>query len=161
MTVLLPPDIPSETVQVSYELTGPFGGYGGYTDPAPNLNFYKIAASIDGKAARKAPLVVYAPDCDFQTFSVPLQSDSAATAQFECAHVPVLALSGQIEPGGLVAKKKTDIEIYYEAPWAMKLFALVDGMVSLQSRTGRLLSACPTSQSIPRQLNRMPLFGWC
>lgn len=115
-------------MQIAYELSGPFGGYSGYTDPDPNLRSYKIDASINGKAAREAKLIVYAPGCDLQTFVIPLQADSAATAEFECAHVPSVALSGQIVPRELSAKSQ--LAIRYEAFWGNRFFGIMDGPVT-------------------------------
>ena len=60
VSVLLPPNIPSETLQISYFLIGPFGGYGSYTKPGPGLQAYGILASVEGKPASAIGMIVYA-----------------------------------------------------------------------------------------------------
>lgn len=45
VSVLLPPDVPSETVQIAYYLSGPFGGYERYTDEQAGAHSYEIATS--------------------------------------------------------------------------------------------------------------------
>src|SRR5580693_607171 len=58
VSVLLPPNIPSETVQIAYYLDGPFGGHGGYTEQRPGLPSYEVPTSVDGKAANKIRMIV-------------------------------------------------------------------------------------------------------
>jgi hypothetical protein len=38
ISISLPPDVPSETVQIAYHLVGPFGGYGGYSGNSSRNN---------------------------------------------------------------------------------------------------------------------------
>lgn len=59
VSVLLPANIPSENVQISYFLIGPFGGYGGYTKQRPGLQSYEISALVEGKAAHEIRMIVY------------------------------------------------------------------------------------------------------
>jgi hypothetical protein len=98
VAVLLPSDIPSETVQIVYHLVGPFGGRGGYNKQEAGLHSYEIASSVEGKAATEIRMIVYAPGCEIQTFVVPLAEDSRVRQRFECHRVPTVTLSGQIEP---------------------------------------------------------------
>jgi hypothetical protein len=127
VALLVPPSIPSEDIHIVYDLTGPFGGYGGDIDSEPNLHSYEIDASLNGKAATEAKLIVYAPGCEIQTFAIPLHADSATTAEFECTRVPTVTLSGQIEPSELSAKAQLDVT--YEALWGDRFFGIMDGMV--------------------------------
>jgi hypothetical protein len=53
VSVLPPANIPSENVQISYFLIGPFGGYGGYTKQRPGLHSYEISALVEGKTANE------------------------------------------------------------------------------------------------------------
>lgn len=46
--VVLPPGIPSETVQVTYALGGTFGSYGQTVNPPANKTVYSIPTSVDG-----------------------------------------------------------------------------------------------------------------
>ncbi len=49
VSVLLPANIPSETVQISYFLIGPFGGYGRYAEQRAGLQSYEISTLVEGK----------------------------------------------------------------------------------------------------------------
>jgi len=130
VSVLLPPSIPSETVQIAYQLAGPFGGVSTYTDPKPDLQSYEIGASVDGKAAKEIRMIVYAQGCELQTFFIPLQADSAIKQEFECQHVPAVLLSGQIVPDELVRNNKNaELDVDYMAPWGDRFFGILDGAV--------------------------------
>jgi hypothetical protein len=130
VNVLLPPSIPSENIRVAYNLVGPFGAYGAYTDLESGLHSYEIGASVNGKAATEARVIMYAPGCDIQTFAIPLQADSTVTEDFECEHVPTVSLSGQVVPSELLRNKgNTELVVDYMAPWGDKFFNIYDGMV--------------------------------
>src|SRR5258708_33280422 len=51
VSISLPPDILSETVQISYFLVGPFGGYGGYAAQRTGGHSYEDSTIGEGKAA--------------------------------------------------------------------------------------------------------------
>jgi hypothetical protein len=130
VSVSLPPNIPSETVQIAYHLVGPFGGRGGYTEQRPGLHSYEIATSAEGQAAAEIRMMVYASGCEIQTFVVPLADDSRVKQEFECQPVPSVVLSGQIVPNELVQDKNTELIIFYLAYWSHKFFGIVDSAVA-------------------------------
>src|SRR5882762_3319079 len=76
VSILLPPDILSETVQISYFLVGPFGGYGGYAAQRTGVRSYDIPTVVEGKAATEIRMIVYASGCEIQQFVIPLAEDS-------------------------------------------------------------------------------------
>jgi hypothetical protein len=98
VSLLLPPNIPSETVQISYFLIGPFGGYGSHTKPTPGLQSYEIPASVEGKTASEIRMIVYAGGCEIKTFVLPLSEASRVKQRFECNRASKVLLSGQIVP---------------------------------------------------------------
>ena len=59
VSISLPPDVPSETVQISYFLIGPFGGYGGYAAQRTGVHSYEIPTIVEGKAATEIRMIVY------------------------------------------------------------------------------------------------------
>ena len=130
VSVLLPPDIPSETVQIVYHLVGPFGGRGGYNKQQAGMQSYEIASSVEGKAATEIRMIVYAPGCEIQTFVVPLAEDSRVKQRFECHRVPTVTLSGQIEPTDLVRDNNAELVVIYMAYWAHGFFGIADGAVA-------------------------------
>ena len=70
----LPPGIPSNSVQINYFMTGPFGGYGGFVTPESGRSAYEIVAAVDGKPAERLKLIAYAPRCQIETLDIQVQS---------------------------------------------------------------------------------------
>jgi hypothetical protein len=146
VSILLPPDIPSETVQIAYYLIGPFRGYETYTDKQAGLHSYEIATSepevvsllnqsVEHETDRKAEsglatqikIIVYAPGCEIQTFDLPLTVDARVKEEFACRPVAKVTFSGQIEPRELVRDKKAELIVTYMATWAYEFFGVADG----------------------------------
>jgi hypothetical protein len=131
VSVLLPPSVPSETVQIAYQLVGPFGAVSTYTDPQPGLQSYEIDAAEDGKAATEIKIIVYAQGCEIETFSIPLEPNSAIKREFECQQVPTVLLSGQIVADELLRNNKNaELDVDYMALWGDKFFNITDGLVT-------------------------------
>src|SRR5580692_18265 len=76
VSIVLPQDVPSDTVQISYYLVGPFGGHGGYAAQQFGVNSYQIPTVVDGKTATEIRAIAYAPGCEFQEFVIPLTEQS-------------------------------------------------------------------------------------
>jgi hypothetical protein len=118
VSVLLPANIPSETVQISYFLIGPFGGYSGYTKQRPGLRSYEMSALVEGKAASEIRMIIYASGCEIKTFVLPLAGDSRLTEEFECRRAATVQLSGQIVPTELVRENNAELVVFYMANWS-------------------------------------------
>ncbi len=130
VSVLLPADIPSETVQISYHLIGRFGGYGDYTDKRrPGLRSYEISTLVDGKAASEIRIIVYASGCEIKTFNFPLTEHSTVRQQFECQRAATVRLAGQIVPAELATANNAELVVDYTAYWANTFFGIQDGAV--------------------------------
>jgi hypothetical protein len=130
VSVLLPANIPSETVQISYFLIGPFGGYGGYTKQRPGLHSYEISALVEGKTASEIRMIVYASGCEIKTFVLALTEDFRVKQEFECQRVATVKLSGQIVPTELVRENNAELVVNYMAYWAHGFFGIADGLVT-------------------------------
>jgi len=76
VSISLPPDILSETVQISYFLVGPFGGYASYAAQRTGMQSYEIPTVVDGRAATEIRMIVYASGCEIQQFVIPLTEHS-------------------------------------------------------------------------------------
>ena len=101
VSISLPPNVPSETVQISYYLVGPFGGYGSYVVQQVGVSSYQIPAMVDGKAATEIRVIVYASGCEIQKFVIPLTENLRVSREFPCQRVETVKLSGQIVPNEL------------------------------------------------------------
>jgi hypothetical protein len=130
VSVLLPANIPSETVQISYFLIGPFGGYGDYTNQQPGLGSYEISTLVEGKAASEIRIIVYASGCEIKTFVLPLMEHSRVEQGFECQRAATVHLSGQIVPTELARGNNAELVVDYMAYWAHEFFGFADGPVT-------------------------------
>jgi len=115
VSVLLPADIPSENVQISYFLIGPFGGYCGYTKQRPGLQSYEISTSVEGKTASEIRMIVYASGCEIKTFVLPVTEGSRPKQEFACQRAATVHLSGRIEPTELARENNAELVIEYMA----------------------------------------------
>jgi len=127
--ILLPPDIRSETVQIRYFMSGPFGGYASFEEPRPSLRSYQIKSSMDDKAATQIKVLVYAPGCRIQRFDLLLAETEERKEEFSCQTLPSVTLSGQIVPSDLVRDHHAELAIAYMAFWANEFFGVADGIV--------------------------------
>ena len=135
VSIALPDDVASETVQIRYFLTGPFGGYGGYLKQETGRHSYQIPASVDGKAANEMRLIVFARGCAIQTFILNLNEGTKPAPEFQCHRIPTVRLSGRIFPEELIRYGNAEVVVTYFAPWAHSFFGIVDGLV-LQVQLG-------------------------
>ena len=130
VSISLPPDMLSETVQISYFLIGPFGGHGGYATGRAGVHSYEIPALAEGKAATEIRMIVYAPGCEIQTFVIPLAGDSRVSQEFPCQRVETVKLSGHIVPDALVRDTNAELLVTYMAYWAHGFYGIADGFVT-------------------------------
>jgi hypothetical protein len=136
VSILLPPTIPSETVQIHYFLYGPSGGYGGFVAKKAGVHSYDIPTLAEGKPAAELKMIVYASGCEIQTFLIPLTEVSETTQNFQCQSVRTVKLSGEVVPSELVRDKNTELVITYMAYWAHEFYGISDGIVTtLQAAT--------------------------
>lgn len=130
VSILLPASLPSEKVQISYHLIGPFGGRGGYTAPQANVHSYEISTLEDGQAGTEIRMIIYAPGCEIQTFVIALAEDSSIKQEFPCEPVATVHLSGEIVPNELVRDENVELVVTYMAYWAHGFYGIVDGAVA-------------------------------
>jgi Carboxypeptidase regulatory-like domain len=130
VSISLPPDILSETVQISYFLVGPFGGYGGYAAQRTGVHSYEIPTMVDGKAATEIRMIVHASGCEIQQFVLPLAEHSRVSQEFPCQRVKTVELSGKIVPSALVRDNHAEMVITYMAYWAHGFYGISDGFVT-------------------------------
>ena len=128
--ISLPPNVPSETVQISYFLIGPFGGYGGYTAQRTGVHSYEIPTIVEGKAATEIRMIVYASGCEIQQFVIPLAEHSRVSQEFPCQPVQTVKLSGRIVPDELVRDNHAELVVTYMAHWAHRFYGITDGPVT-------------------------------
>jgi len=92
VSISLPANIPSETVQIRYFLIGSFGGYGSFIEPRPNQRDYEIDASTERRAADSVKILVYATGCEIQTFDLELTRSPNPKVRFVCDVLPKIRI---------------------------------------------------------------------
>ena len=130
VSISLPPSVPSQTVQISYFLIGPFGGDGNYVTQRSDVDSYEIPTVVDGQAASEIRMIIYASGCEIQTFVIHLTEGLAAKQDFPCQRVPTVKLSGRITNSELVTGKNVEVVVTYMAFWAHEFYGIADGMVT-------------------------------
>jgi hypothetical protein len=127
--IALPKEIKSDTVQIRYLMSGPFGGYASYVDPKPDLRSYRINAAVQGKAAQSIRILFYASGCRFQTLVLAFSGNENLEEQFVCQPLPTIKLKGQI-PAELSEIENAELVAIYTAYWAQGFFGIMDGFVT-------------------------------
>jgi hypothetical protein len=127
--ITIPHDIRPEDVQLSYFLTGPFGGYGLSARVEAGKHEYVINTTFEGKMVTSLKAVVYAPGCQTAKIAVPSLSSSQRKAEFTCKPLPSLVFRGKIQPAESLTSHEYEIEVNLIANWAMNFFGILDGIV--------------------------------
>jgi hypothetical protein len=128
--IRLPYEIRSEQVQISYFLTGPFGGRGGLLKAEQERNAYLIGTSVNHQAAETLKVILYAPGCQIVTIAVRSLSESKRTADVSCEDLPTTTFNGRVELSEALRRRPYEVEIAYMAYWADVFFGVEDGMVT-------------------------------
>ena len=129
VSLLIPSNIASETVQIRYHTRGEFGGSGGYVTAKPGQDSYLIPVSSDGKPATGVKIIAYAPGCAFVTMDLSLVEQPNRVEPFVCKPLPMVLLSGKFSDG-LIGNHKAELLITYQALWAHSFFGISDGFVT-------------------------------
>src|ERR1700745_3542449 len=130
VSIALPQNVPSDTVQISYHLVGPFGGYSGYAAQQFGVTSYRIPTAVDSMAATEIRVIVYASGCEIQQFVIALTEQSPVSREFACERVETVRLSGQIVPNELARYANAELVITYMAGGAHGFFGIADGPVT-------------------------------
>lgn len=122
----LPDNIPSESVWIRYALRGS-GGTGAIVKREPNLRRYIIDSMVGVKAAREARIVVYAPGCQFKSYTIDMHAVSEVSEHFQCDPLPNKIVHGFLPPteilsGKFMGEKKLAISGEIEPDWVCGFF---------------------------------------
>jgi hypothetical protein len=129
VSIALPADVRSETVQIRYMLSGPFGGYSSYVDSKPDLRAYEINVTRDGKRANFIRVLIYASGCRFQNFVLAFSDNQNLKEEFVCVPLSTIKLKGQI-PAEVLKNQNAEVVAMYTAFWAQEFFGIKDGFVT-------------------------------
>ncbi len=116
----------SETVQIDYFLSGPFGGYGSFVSPEKDIASYEIDPFVQGQATENVKIIAYLPGCEIATFDFKL-SGAAVERNLDCRPLGSVLLRGQVLPFSADGKQNQEIEVSYLALWASAFSGNLDG----------------------------------
>lgn len=140
VSLAIPSGIASETVQIEYFLTGPFGGYGGFVKAERERASYAIAPFVDGRAASNIKVIAYLPGCEVVTFDLTF-SDIPVERWLDCHPLDSISFRGQVLSASKLLGQNREIEVNYLAMWSHRFWGISDGSVT----TIRLGTARPDS----------------
>ena len=129
VSITLPEGVSEDGVQVASMLSGPFGGYGGFT-PKPHGRSYDIDAFVGEAVAGRVQAVVYMPGCELSRFDIPMHSESV-TRQLECRKLVQVPLSGMVALDEGRRASSLEVVVGYEALWAHRFFGIADGPATI------------------------------
>jgi hypothetical protein len=130
ISLTLPSDIPSETVQINYFMIGPFGGYGGFVRTEKGRSTYDVVASVDGNAPASVKVIAYLPGCEIATLEIPTQGTTLSRS-LSCKPLGRILLRGQISPISIIQDHPpAEVEVEYLAMWGHQFFGIMDGPVT-------------------------------
>jgi len=127
--LVLPSGVASETVQINYFMSGPFGGYGGFVRAEKNRPNYNIEASVDGQPAAGIRIIAYLPGCEIVSLDIPVQGPTMER-RLLCKSQGSIPLRGQIFPVSITQEQPTEVEVVYLAYWSLRFFGIADGPVT-------------------------------
>ena len=129
VSLALPSGIASETVQIEYFLTGPFGGYGGFVSAEKSRASYDIDPFVEGRAAENIKIISYLPGCEIATFDLTF-SGAPIEQRIDCHPPGSVLLYGQVLRPSVAREQNVEIEVNYMALWAHEFFGISDGPVT-------------------------------
>jgi hypothetical protein len=129
ITLYLPPDIASETVQINYFMLGPLGGYGSYVTTEKGRVSYEIPASVNGKPTSAVKIIAYLPGCEIAKLEITMHGASEART-LPCEALGKISMHGRILQVSVAQTPGIEVEINYEADWDHAFLGIGDGMVT-------------------------------
>jgi hypothetical protein len=125
----LPSGTASETVQIDYFLTGPFGGYGGFVRAERKKASYDIEPFVDGRPAENIKIIAYLPGCEIATLDFTF-SGTPVERWLDCYPLASVSFRGQLSPASTTRAQSREIEVNYLAMWSHRFFGIADGPVT-------------------------------
>ena len=123
----LPEAVDTKGLVITYYLTGPFGGYGGFVRTKAGVHEYEIDTSYEGKPARSLKAVIYCPGYQMETLDYPslagLRERSAELRPKSLATVP---FSGRVLLPARLRAAEVRVEVSFGASWECEFFGLMD-----------------------------------
>jgi len=138
VSLLLPFGFDSETVQIDYFMTGPFGGFGGsgmWVKTDKDKTAYEIDASVEGRAAKNVKVIAWLTGCEIVTLNIPIENEKAER-KLSCKSLSSIDIKGQVFPIEMI-NGATEIDVRSLGFWSHQFFGISDGPV-VQFQIGKV-----------------------
>jgi hypothetical protein len=129
LTILLPPGVPSETVNITYALEDSFGSHGAQVRAKPNRTAYSLLFEVGMTEAARIRAVIWAPGCAVSTYDIAIPGPHPRPIAYQCVLLPATTLTGQIRSVSLISGRPYELAISYSASWQCQFFGWFDCMV--------------------------------
>ncbi len=129
ISLVIPSGIASESVQIDYFLTGPFGGYGGFVRAERKRASYDIEPFVDGRPAENIKIIAYLPGCEIAALDLTF-SGAPIEQGLDCYPLGSVSFRGQLSPATTTRARSRVIEVNYLAMWSHQFFGISDGPVT-------------------------------
>jgi hypothetical protein len=126
--ITIPTGVGPESVHISYNLTGSFGGYGGIVRPQAR-NVYEIRTALDGKFGTHIKGYLYMPGCELFMWDASLETSRGLHLKAPCKPRSLVTLKGRVR--GYAVKDNSEVVIYYMANWGHSFYGITDGPVDM------------------------------
>jgi hypothetical protein len=128
LRLFLPPNVPSEKVEIRYVLYGAFGANGNFINPKPESSSVVIPLAVHGKAAEEIKAFAWAPGCRIQKLDIKIEGADVEQA-YSCEPLQAIMLGGHIQKSRIFRSEGNEINVDYLAGWACEFFGFSDCMV--------------------------------
>ena len=128
LRLFLPPNVPSDKVEIRYTLYGVFGAYGSFVKAKADSASVEIPLSVNGQAAGEIKVFAWGPGCRVTRFDIKVE-DLDLHESYSCEPLPFVLLNGQVEQRPLRQQEPVEVDVEYLANWACDFFELNDCMV--------------------------------
>ena len=125
VTVALPANVRSESIQISFQLDG----YGSFIRPVVGVRAYRIFTTVNGRLPKSVKIVVFTTACEPGQFDVRLTKSGNARVDFACKPAASTMLVGRIDSPQPACHDGATVRVFYLANWADEFFGVLDGIV--------------------------------
>jgi hypothetical protein len=128
--IRLPEYADTNSLEIHYQLRGPFGGYGSFVHTRAGVWEYEIDTSHEGKPAHALKAVIYCAGYQVETLDYPsLAAAPEAGAELHLKPLPTVPLSGTVSlPEGVKAEEVV-VNVRFTAQWECKFFGRMECLV--------------------------------
>ena len=133
--IRLPEDADTKHLEIHYQLTGPFGGYGSVVRARAGLREYEIDTFFEARPARTLKVVIYCPGYQVETLDYPsLAAIPEPGAELHLKPLATVPLSGKVSLPEGVKAGDVIVGVGLSAFWECRFFGLLDCLVPSYGR---------------------------